>query len=90
MEAPWTLEVKEVLNYFATDPVKGLSTKQVQKHREQYGPNEIPPEAGWPFSPLSLTCVCGVCHPVVVCDLFACVISRVDFFFSHSILEACA
>jgi hypothetical protein len=30
---------EEVVNYFGTDPEKGLSPEQVKKHQEKYGPN---------------------------------------------------
>lgn len=32
---------KEVLGEFSTDPVKGLSSKEVEKRRETYGPNSL-------------------------------------------------
>ncbi|PSN35314.1 Calcium-transporting ATPase sarcoplasmic/endoplasmic reticulum type [Blattella germanica] len=32
--------VDEVLNYFSTDPERGLSTDQVKRYQEKYGPND--------------------------------------------------
>jgi len=37
---------EEVVNYFNTDPEKGLSSDQVKKYQEKYGPNELPAEEG--------------------------------------------
>jgi Ca2+ transporting ATPase len=37
---------EEVVNYFGTDPEKGLSPDQVKKYQEKYGPNELPAEEG--------------------------------------------
>ncbi|XP_063215966.1 calcium-transporting ATPase sarcoplasmic/endoplasmic reticulum type isoform X2 [Bacillus rossius redtenbacheri] len=38
--------VDEVLNYFNTDPERGLSTDQVKRNQEKYGLNELPAEEG--------------------------------------------
>eukprot|EP01084_Bolivina_argentea_P146660 256731_1 len=43
MEDAFFRTTQEVLNYFATDPKKGLSSAQVQKNLAKYGPNELPP-----------------------------------------------
>jgi len=37
---------EEVVNYFGTDPERGLSGDQVKKYQDKYGPNELPAEEG--------------------------------------------
>lgn len=37
---------EEVVNYFGTDPERGLTLDQVKRHQEKYGPNELPVEEG--------------------------------------------
>jgi len=37
---------EEVVNYFGLDPEKGLTSDQVKKYQEKYGPNELPAEEG--------------------------------------------
>lgn len=37
---------EEVVNYFGTDPERGLSSDQVKKYQDKYGPNELPAEEG--------------------------------------------
>lgn len=39
MELSWVKTYDECLNYFNTDPEKGLTLDQVKKHQEKYGPN---------------------------------------------------
>ena len=39
MEDGHAKTVDEVLNYFSTDPERGLSTDQVKRYQEKYGPN---------------------------------------------------
>jgi Ca2+ transporting ATPase len=39
MEAPWTKSPKEVLDFYAVDPSRGLSKDQVDKHAQLYGRN---------------------------------------------------
>lgn len=37
---------QETVDYFSTDPERGLSEGQVKKYQEKYGPNELPAEEG--------------------------------------------
>ena len=37
---------QEVLQFFQTDPERGLTESQVKKYQEKYGPNELPAEEG--------------------------------------------
>nr|CAH7724389.1 unnamed protein product [Callosobruchus chinensis] len=46
MEDAHMKTVEEVHNYFGTDPERGLSSDQVKKFQEKYGPNELPAEEG--------------------------------------------
>jgi Ca2+ transporting ATPase len=46
MDDSFTKSVDEVINYFKTDEVTGLTDEQVKKHTEKYGPNELPVEEG--------------------------------------------
>ncbi|KAJ9597778.1 hypothetical protein L9F63_011386, partial [Diploptera punctata] len=46
MEDGHAKTVDEVLNYFSTDPERGLSADQVKRYQEKYGPNELPAEEG--------------------------------------------
>jgi len=39
MEAPWTKSPKEILDYYAVAPNRGLSKDQVDKHAQLYGRN---------------------------------------------------
>lgn len=39
MEDAHTKTVDEVVNYFNTDPERGLTPDQVKKYQEKYGPN---------------------------------------------------
>lgn len=39
MEDGHTKTVEEVVNYFNTDPERGLTPDQVKKYQEKYGPN---------------------------------------------------
>lgn len=39
MEDAHTKTVDEVVNYFNTDPERGLTLDQVKKYQEKYGPN---------------------------------------------------
>lgn len=39
MEDGHTKTVDEVINYFSTDPERGLSPDQVKRNQEKYGPN---------------------------------------------------
>jgi Ca2+ transporting ATPase len=39
MEDGHAKTVEEVLNYFSTDPERGLSIDQVKRNQEKYGPN---------------------------------------------------
>lgn len=39
MDDAHSKSVEEVLGYFATDPDKGLSSDQVKRNQEKYGPN---------------------------------------------------
>lgn len=39
MEDGHAKTVEEVINYFGTDSERGLSTDQVKRHQEKYGPN---------------------------------------------------
>lgn len=54
MEGAHINSVQEVLDYFRTDPEKGLSEEQVKKYQEKYGPNELPAEEGKPLWQLIL------------------------------------
>jgi Ca2+ transporting ATPase len=46
MEDGHTKTVEEVLNYFNSDPERGLTLDQVKRNQEKYGPNELPVEEG--------------------------------------------
>jgi len=46
MEDAHAKRVDEVLSYFGVDPERGLTTEQVKKYQEKYGPNELPAEEG--------------------------------------------
>jgi len=46
MELAHAKTVSEVLEYFGTDPEKGLTEEQVKRNQEKYGPNELPAEEG--------------------------------------------
>jgi len=46
MEDGHAKTVDEVLNYFGTDFERGLSTDQIKRNQEKYGPNELPTEEG--------------------------------------------
>ena len=46
MDDAHTKTVDEVIKYFNTDPERGLSSDQVKRHQEKYGPNELPAEEG--------------------------------------------
>ncbi|XP_022667926.1 calcium-transporting ATPase sarcoplasmic/endoplasmic reticulum type-like isoform X2 [Varroa jacobsoni] len=46
MEQGHAKTYQEVLQYFQTDPERGLSDSQVKKYQEKYGPNELPAEEG--------------------------------------------
>ncbi|XP_054711806.1 calcium-transporting ATPase sarcoplasmic/endoplasmic reticulum type-like [Uloborus diversus] len=46
MDLAHTKTYQETLDYFNTDPDKGLSLDQVKKYQEKYGPNELPAEEG--------------------------------------------
>lgn len=39
MDDAHSQSVDEVLGYFGTDPDKGLSSDQVKRNQEKYGPN---------------------------------------------------
>ncbi|XP_076343802.1 calcium-transporting ATPase sarcoplasmic/endoplasmic reticulum type-like isoform X2 [Tachypleus tridentatus] len=54
MELAHTKSCQEVLEYFSTDPERGLSEEQVQKNLEKFGPNELPAEEGKPLWQLIL------------------------------------
>lgn len=54
MELAHTNTVEEVLDFFHTDPEKGLAEDQVKKYQEKYGPNELPAEEGKPLWQLIL------------------------------------
>ncbi|XP_072443593.1 sarcoplasmic/endoplasmic reticulum calcium ATPase 2 [Chiloscyllium punctatum] len=46
MESAHTKTVDEVLAYFNVNETTGLSLDQVKKHKERWGPNELPAEEG--------------------------------------------
>lgn len=46
MEDGHSKSVDEVLGYFQTDLERGLSTDQIKRNQEKYGPNELPTEEG--------------------------------------------
>lgn len=46
MEDGWCKTVDEVVNFYNTDPERGLSLDQVKKNQAKYGPNELPTEEG--------------------------------------------
>lgn len=46
MDLAHTKTVDETLNYFGTDQERGLSSDQVKRNQEKYGPNELPAEEG--------------------------------------------
>uniref|UniRef100_A0A1B0CHB5 Calcium-transporting ATPase sarcoplasmic/endoplasmic reticulum type n=1 Tax=Lutzomyia longipalpis TaxID=7200 RepID=A0A1B0CHB5_LUTLO len=46
MEDGHAKTVDEVLNYFNTDPERGLTLDQVKQNQSKYGPNELPTEEG--------------------------------------------
>ncbi|XP_038645059.1 sarcoplasmic/endoplasmic reticulum calcium ATPase 2 [Scyliorhinus canicula] len=46
MENAHTKTVDEVLAYFNVNETTGLSLEQVKKHKERWGPNELPAEEG--------------------------------------------
>lgn len=46
MEDGHAKTVDEVLNYFGTDSERGLTTDQIKRNQEKYGPNELPTEEG--------------------------------------------
>ncbi|XP_055712414.1 calcium-transporting ATPase sarcoplasmic/endoplasmic reticulum type isoform X1 [Phlebotomus papatasi] len=46
MEDGHAKTVEEVLNYFSTDPERGLTLDQVKQNQSKYGPNELPTEEG--------------------------------------------
>lgn len=54
MKQAFTLDIKEVLNYFNVNLQNGLSSSHVEKAREVHGSNSIPPEDGTPFWKLVL------------------------------------
>ncbi|KAH7960867.1 hypothetical protein HPB49_024079 [Dermacentor silvarum] len=54
MELAHTKTTKEVLDYFGTDPERGLTESQVKKLQDKYGPNELPAEEGKPLWQLIL------------------------------------
>ncbi|KAL3195549.1 hypothetical protein MRX96_045602 [Rhipicephalus microplus] len=54
MEQAHTKTTKEVLDYFGTDPERGLTESQVKKLQDKYGPNELPAEEGKPLWQLIL------------------------------------
>jgi len=39
MEDSFTKPVEEVVNYFKTDEITGLTDEQIQRYQEKYGPN---------------------------------------------------
>lgn len=39
MEAPWTKSGEQILQYFAVDPTRGLTSDAAAKHAELYGKN---------------------------------------------------
>ncbi|GBP24970.1 hypothetical protein EVAR_94264_1 [Eumeta japonica] len=43
MEDAHTKSVEEVISYFGTDQDKGLSTEQIKRNQDKYGPNEPEP-----------------------------------------------
>lgn len=47
-------QCKEILEYYGTDPDKGLTESQVKKQQEKFGPNELPAEEGKPLWQLIL------------------------------------
>lgn len=46
MEDAHAKTTEEVLNYFQTDPEKGLTPDQIKRYQAKYGPNELPAEEG--------------------------------------------
>lgn len=54
MEAPWTKPPKEILDYYAVDPTRGLSKDQVDKHAQLYGRNVLPEDPATPLWELIL------------------------------------
>lgn len=54
MELAHTKTTKEVVDYFGTDPERGLTESQVKKLQDKYGPNELPAEEGKPLWQLIL------------------------------------
>ncbi|RWS12224.1 Calcium-transporting ATPase sarcoplasmic/endoplasmic reticulum type-like protein [Dinothrombium tinctorium] len=46
MDLGHTKTVEEVLDFFQTDPEKGLDDNQVKRYQEKYGLNELPAEEG--------------------------------------------
>jgi hypothetical protein len=49
--APWAMTTEAVCKHFGVDREKGLSSDQVNRLRETYGPNELPEEEGSPPAP---------------------------------------
>lgn len=47
-------QCKEILEYYGTDPDRGLTESQVKKQQEKHGPNELPAEEGKPLWQLIL------------------------------------
>ncbi|KAF8739469.1 hypothetical protein AX14_009452 [Amanita brunnescens Koide BX004] len=54
LDAPWTRSPEEILSHFGVDCKGGLSAKQVEKHVELYGKNELPEEPPTPLWELIL------------------------------------
>ncbi|XP_037954767.1 calcium-transporting ATPase sarcoplasmic/endoplasmic reticulum type isoform X2 [Teleopsis dalmanni] len=46
MEDGHSKTVEQALNFFGTDPERGLSGDQVKNNQKKYGPNELPTEEG--------------------------------------------
>ncbi|EPQ32393.1 uncharacterized protein PFL1_00589 [Pseudozyma flocculosa PF-1] len=54
MDAAWTYSIRDVLHKLQVDPSKGLSAAEVEKRREQYGPNTLPEQPPTPLWQLIL------------------------------------
>ncbi|KAH9952194.1 calcium-transporting ATPase [Amylocystis lapponica] len=54
MDAPWTKSAEEILQHFAVDPNRGLTSDLAAKHAELYGKNELPEDPPTPLWELIL------------------------------------
>ncbi|EIW60548.1 calcium-transporting ATPase [Trametes versicolor FP-101664 SS1] len=54
MDAPWTKTGEEVLQYYAVDQARGLTSEAAAKHAELYGKNELPEDPPTPLWELIL------------------------------------